>query len=186
MSWRGAVIALLLVGAVLSGWAVWKHGQTPAQATAARERPDYVLRDFELIALNGEGAESFTLRAPRLERKPGDDTLSLRTPLFFVPNGSGGYWEIRADSGWVSADQREIRLQGGVKANGPPEDLRPITMNTERLSVFPRENRAASDDVVTIVQPGSILRGRGFAVSTTTKRYVFRSEVQTRYAPQNR
>lgn len=183
MSWRGIVILLLIVGAAVSGWAVWKHRQPPPRAAAANDRPDYVLRDFELISLGADGKESFTLRAPSLERRPGDQTMSLATPLFLVPNGDGKYWEIRSKTGWVSADQKEIRLSGEVKANSPPDDLRPITMNTGHLSVFPRQNRAATDDVVTIVQPGSILRGRGFAVSTTTKRYVLRSEVQSRYAP---
>ncbi len=186
MNWRGLSIALLLLGAVLSGWAVWTHRRPSAAPTQDTDRPDYVLHDFELTALNGEGVESFTVRAPTLERRPGDQTLSLTTPLFLVPNGTGQYWEIRAATGWVSADQKEIRLAGDVKANSPPDGVRPITMNTGRLSVFPRQNRATSDDIVTIVQPGSILRGRGFAVSTTTKRYEFRSEVQTRYAPQNR
>lgn len=183
MNWRGIVILLLIVGAAVSGWAVWKHRQPPPRVVTANDRPDYVLRDFELISLGADGKESFTLRAPSLERRPGDQTMSLATPLFLVPNGDGKYWEIRSKTGWVSADQKEIRLSGEVKANSPPDDLRPITMNTGHLSVFPRQNRAATDDVVTIVQPGSILRGRGFAVSTTTKRYVFRSEVQSRYAP---
>lgn len=183
MNWRGLVILLLIVGAAVSGWAVWKHRQPPPRVVTANDRPDYVLRDFELISLGADGKESFTLRAPSLERRPGDQTMSLATPLFLVPNGDGKYWEIRSKTGWVSADQKEIRLSGEVKANSPPDDLRPITMNTGHLSVFPRQNRAATDDVVTIVQPGSILRGRGFAVSTTTKRYVFRSEVQSRYAP---
>ena len=181
MSWRGPIILLLLVGALLSGWALWTHRQPPPVGAAASLRPDYVLHDFELISLDSEGKESFTLRAPRLERRPDDATMSLTTPVFKVPDGSGKYWDIRAKQGWVSADQKEIRMIGEVKANSPADDLRPITMNTGRLNVFPRQNRAATDDVVTIVQPGSILRGRGFAVSTATKRYVFRSEVQSRY-----
>lgn len=56
-------------------------------------------------------------------------------------------------------------------------------MNTERLSVFPQKNLARTDAVVTIVQPGYILQGRGFVVSTITKRYEFQSEVKSRYAP---
>ncbi|TXH65043.1 MAG: LPS export ABC transporter periplasmic protein LptC [Lysobacteraceae bacterium] len=183
MSWRGLLIVLLAAAALLSGYAVWKHRQPQAKAVAVGSRPDYVLRDFELIALNREGRESFTLRAPTLERHPGDATMTLSTPLFLLPNGEGRHWEIRAANAWVSADHKEIRLRGGVKANGPPEDLRPVTVNTDHLDVFPEQNRAATDGVVTIVQPGSILRGRGFAVSTTTKRYVFRSEVKSRYAP---
>ncbi|NOT86888.1 MAG: LPS export ABC transporter periplasmic protein LptC [Lysobacter sp.] len=181
MSWRGVLILCLLVGALLSGWAVWKHRNPPMQVAAANARPDYVLHDFELTALNGEGKESFTLRAPNLERRPNDDSMSLTTPVFQVPDGTGKHWDIRSKQGWVSADQKEIRLIGDVKANSPADDLRPITMNTDRLNVFPGQNRASTDAVVTIVQPGSILRGRGFAVSTTTKRYVFRSEVRSRY-----
>ena len=181
MSWRGILILCLLVGALLSGWAVWKHRNPPTQVASANARPDYVLHDFELTALNDEGKESFTLHAPMLERRPNDETMSLTTPVFQVPDGTGKYWDIRSKQGWVSADQKEIRLIGDVKANSPADDLRPITMNTERLNVFPGQNRASTDAVMTIVQPGSILRGRGFAVSTTTKRYVFRSEVRSRY-----
>jgi len=183
MSWRGPLVVVLLIGAGVSGWAVWREGKAPKPKAVASDRPDYVLHDFEMVALNGEGIESFSVRAPRLDRRPDERTLSLKTPIFEVPNGEGRYWEIRSDTGWVSADQSEIRLIGAVKANSPPDSVRPITLNTGRLSVFPRQNRAATDDIVTIVQPGSILSGRGFTVSTTTKRYVFRSEVKSRYAP---
>lgn len=181
MSWRGTLILLLMAGALLSGWAVWKHRRPPPQTATANDRPDYVLRDFELTALDGQGKESFTLRAPSLERRPNDDTMSMASPVFQVPDGTGKHWDIRSKQGWVSADQNEIRLIGEVKVNSPADDLRPITMNTERLNVFPGQSRASTDAVVTIVQPGSILRGRGFAVSTTTKRYVFRSEVKSSY-----
>lgn len=183
MNWRPIVVLLLLAGAALAGWAVWQHRTPEARTTGPADRPDYVLEDFELVALNADGRESFTLRAPTLARRPGDRTMNLTTPVFLVPNGAGRYWDIRSKTGWVSADQKEIRLIGEVKANGPSDELRPVTMNTERLNVYPQQNRASTDAVVTIVQPGSILRGRGFAVSTTTKRYVFRSEVQSTHAP---
>ncbi len=169
MSWRALVILMLFLGALVSGWAVWKHRQPPPVAGTASDRPDYVLHDFELISLDSEGKESFTLRAPRLERRPDDATMSLTTPAFKVPDGSGKYWDIRAKQGWVSADQKEIRMIGEVKANSPAEDLRPITMNTERLNVFPRQNRAATDAVVTIVQPGFIISGTGLRANLKNK-----------------
>ncbi|MBX3714160.1 MAG: LPS export ABC transporter periplasmic protein LptC [Lysobacter sp.] len=186
MSWRAVVILLLSLGALAAGWAVWQQQRPPPQVETTDTRPDYVLQDFELTALDGEGKESFTLRAPQLERRPDDDTMSLVTPLFLIPDAEGQHWEIRSKQGWVSADQEEIRLSGEVKANSPSATVRPVTMNTESLKVFPRRNHAETDDVVTIVQPGSILSGRGFAVSTATKRYVFRSEVNTRYVPARR
>jgi lipopolysaccharide export system protein LptC len=183
MSWRGGLIIVLLLGALISGWAVWQQRQPVERVAADNHRPDYVLHDFELIALNGEGKESFTLRAPNLSRRPGDETMTLATPLFLLPDREGKYWEVRSQRGWVSASHDEIRLEGEVKANGPADALRPVTMNTDRLSVFPDKNEARSDALVTIVQPGYILQGRGFVVSTITKRYEFRSQVNTRYAP---
>jgi lipopolysaccharide export system protein LptC len=182
MSWRGTLIVALLLGALFSGWALWTQRQPPKRVVVDNGRPDYVLHDFELIALDREGKESFTLRAPNLSRRPGDETMTLATPLFLLPNGEGKYWEVRSASGWVSADHDEIRLEGEVKANGPADALRPVTMNTDRLSVFPDKNQARTDAVVTIVQPGYILQGRGFVVSTITKRYEFRSQVNMRYA----
>lgn len=186
MSWRGVLTLLLAIGAIAAGLAVWQQRRPPPPPPTADNRPDYVLHDFELTALDGEGKESFTLRAPHLERHPKDATMSMATPLFLIPNAEGQHWQIRSKQGWVSADQEEIRLTGEVKANSPEGTVRPVTMNTETLRVYPRKNRAETDDVMTIVQPGSILSGRGFAVSTATKRYVFRSEVNTRYVPARR
>lgn len=182
MSWRTGLILLLLLGALASGWALLEH-RRPVVQTAKSERPDYVLHDFELTALDAEGRESFTVRAPELVRKPGDETMDLRTPVFELPNAEGKYWRVDSATGWISADQSELRLAGGVKVNSPQDDLRPVTMNTDSLRIFPKQNKATTDAVVTIVQPGSILRGRGFSVATDTKRYVLHSEVSSRYAP---
>lgn len=182
MSWRSGLILLLLLGALASGWALLQQRRPPAPVVKS-ERPDYVLREFELTALDSEGRESFTVRAPELVRRPGDKTMDLRTPVFLLPNAEGKYWQVDSATGWISADQSELRLAGGVKVNSPQDDLRPVTMNTDDLRIFPRQNRATTDAVVTIVQPGSILRGRGFSVATDSKRYVLHSEVSSRYAP---
>ena len=183
MSWRTVVALLLLIGALAAGWAVWNQRRPPPRQITVDTRPDYVLHNFEITSLDAQGKESFTLRAPYLERHPGEETMDLTTPLFLVPNAAGQYWEVRSQHGWVSADQQEIRLNGDVNANSPAGASQAVSMKTGRLTVFPQKNRAVTDDVMTIVQPGSILRGRGFEVSTATKRYVFRSEVQSTHAP---
>lgn len=182
MNWRTGLIVLLLLGALASGWALMQQRRPAVQVTDS-ERPDYVLHAFELTSLDREGHESFTVSAPELVRRPGDETMDLRTPVFLLPNAEGGYWQVTSATGWISADQSELRLGGGVKVNSPQDDLRPVTMNTDSLRIFPRQNKATTDAVVTIVQPGSILRGRGFSVATDTKRYVLHSEVSSRYAP---
>ena len=60
----------LFAGALLSGWALWLQRDRDTGGATVAKRPDYVLHDFEVIVLNTEGKESFTLTAPRLERDP--------------------------------------------------------------------------------------------------------------------
>ncbi|MEO6264354.1 MAG: LPS export ABC transporter periplasmic protein LptC [Luteimonas sp.] len=186
MSWRSILTLVLLAGAILSGWSVWTHRADKSSDQAARGRSDYVLHDFELIALDGTGKESFTLRAPLLQETPGARTMELTTPLFLLPDAQGNHWQVRSQTGWVSEKRDEIRLRGKVRTTSPPEDARKVTMNTEQLNVFPDSNRATSATVVTITQPGSILRGRGLEADLASKRYVLKSEVRSRYAPVRR
>jgi len=183
MSWRGALTLVLLVAAILSGWSAWQHRRDDAPAVANDQRSDYLLRDFELIALDNQGKESFTLRAPKLARNPGDKTMSLDTPLFLLPDKQGNHWKVRSKTGWVSADNEEVRLRGDVVATSPEQDARETWMNTEQLNVFPDTSRATSPGLVTITQPGSTMSGRGMQVDLASKRYQFKSQVRHRYVP---
>lgn len=184
MTWRATLTALLLLAAMVSGWSVWRQHSERASTRTSGGRSDYVLHQFELVALDGTtGKEAFTLRAPTLQRNPGDRTMSVATPLFLVPDGAGLYWEVRSRTGWVNADGNEVRLRGDVRATSPPQAAQPVTMNTEQLNIFPATNRTTSRALVTITQPGSILRGRGLEANLATKRYELQSEVRSRYAP---
>jgi lipopolysaccharide export system protein LptC len=146
-------------------------------------RSDYVLHDFELVALDDQGQESFTLRAPSLQETPGAHTMDLDQPLFLVPDDQGHYWQVRARKGWVSASRDRIRLQGDVVGISPPEGNRKVRLATELMTVFPDRHHASSPVVVTVTQPGSILRGRGLEVALDTRRYEFLSQVHSRYVP---
>lgn len=184
MNWRGVLTLVLLAGAILSAWSVWhgRGGREVGKPSAGRS--DYVLHQFELVALDKlTGKESFTLRAPTLQRNPGNRTISLATPLFLIPDHDGHYWNVRSLTGWISADGNEVRLHGDVRATSPVEAGTPVTMNTGQLNVFPDTNRAATRDIVTITQPGSILRGRGLEANLASKQYELLSEVRSRYVP---
>lgn len=189
MNWRLPLTLALLAAAIVSGWSVWTH--RPATGGDARDtqRSDYLLHDFEVVVLDGEGQESFTLRAPFLERHPGDRTMSLQSPLFVIPpkRGSGAApWEVRADTGWVSAEGDELRLRGDVVATTTGSASRPVKMTTEQLNVFPDGKRATSAVAVTVTQPGSILRGFGMEALLDSRRVRLKSNVRVRYVPPHR
>lgn len=189
MNWRLPLTLALLAAAIVSGWSVWTH--RPASGGDARDtqRSDYLLHDFEVVVLDRQGHESFTLRAPLLERHPGDRTMSLRTPVFLIPPKRGSDaapWEVRARTGWVSAEGDELRLRGDVIASTTSDAARPVKMTTEQLNVFPDSKRATSPVAVTVTQPGSILRGSGMEALLDSRRVRLKSNVRVRYVPPHR
>ncbi|KAF1711427.1 LPS export ABC transporter periplasmic protein LptC [Pseudoxanthomonas kalamensis DSM 18571] len=183
MNWRLLLGLGLLLAAILGGWSAWKHRDQPQPQVMQTGRPDYVMRDFEMIVLDDAGSESLSLRAPLMERDPNDHTYTIATPLFLIPDDEGRNWELRADSGWASAKGDEVKLKDDVIGTSPPGSSLTGTFETAYLDVLPRENLARTDAAVTLTQPGSILKGVGFEIHTKTKRYAFKSKVRSRYEP---
>ncbi|GAA4860913.1 LPS export ABC transporter periplasmic protein LptC [Luteimonas vadosa] len=185
MSWRAWLGTILLVAAIVSGWSAWRQRADPLTATGVADRSDYVLHDFELVSLDAQGKESFTLRAPELARNPADGTIALQTPLFLLPDPDGTYWEVRSRTGWLSASHDELRLRGDVVAKAEEAAADAISMNTEQLNVFPQTNLATSAVPVTITQSGSTMRGSSMQADLAAKNVKLK-DVRTRYAPNRR
>lgn len=186
MSWRSILTLVLLIAAAISGWSVWTHRPSRNATTTPDARSDYLLHDFELVVLDKQGEEAFTLRAPQLERHSGDKAMSLATPVFTIPpapNSHSGPWEVRSKTGWVSAEGDELRLRGDVVATNAGSDGAPVKLATQELNVFPDTKRATSAADVIVTQPGSILRGHGMNALLDSKRIQLKSNVKGRYVP---
>ena len=184
MSWRTGLTAVLLLAAIACGWSVWTHSLDSTETTVST-RSDYVLHDFELVSLDSQGKESFTLRGPRLQRDPGAKSMTLDTPVFQVPDRSGAYWDVRAQRGLVPDDGKELRLRGKVVANSPEQTPPPTRIETEELNLFPRENRATSSATVTVTRPRFTMQGRGLRADFDRQQVELLSQVRKRYVPQN-
>ncbi len=146
MSWRVVLGTILVIAAIVIGGALWRqHG--PGSSALEQGRSDYTLHDFELVSLDAEGREAFTLRAPQLTRDPAVRTLDIATPVFVIPvrqGGNGAPWDVRSKTGWVSAAGDEIRLRGDVVATSTDADGQAIRMDTQQLKRIPQSNRATS------------------------------------------
>lgn len=180
-NWRLALTIALLLGAAISGWSVWHNHASLFASTDNGGRSDFVLHDYEIIALDKDGREAFTLIGPLLRETPGKKTMEMETPLFLVPDPHGRHWTVQSRQGWVSEDREHIRLSGNVRAIGPRDQPHPARIATEQLNVYPKSRLAASQVAVTITQPGSILRGHGLSVNLADKRYELESQVRARY-----
>ena len=181
MSWRGTLTLILLIIAIAAGWAIIRQRANLSATGAAQARPDYILHDFEIITLQKDGTEGFTLQAPKLARTPGNHEMNIDQPTFLFPDKSGNRWRSRSATGWVNGEGSEVRLRGNVVLDNPGGKR--MTVQTEALNVYPDANRATSDQQVTITQPGATIRGRGLEAQLDTQRVILKSEVRASYAP---
>ena len=181
MNWRAWLTVALLLGALVSGWSVWRNHAALLAPADNGGRSDYVLHDYEIIALDEDGKEAFTLLGPLLEETPGKKTMEMQAPLFLIPDPNGLHWTVQSKRGWVSEDREHIRLTGNVRAIGPRNQPHPANIATQQLNVYPKTKLADSPVAVTITQPGSILRGHGLAVNLANKQYELKSQVRARY-----
>lgn len=186
MSTRAILGLLLLLAAAFSGWSLWRNRVASGPERPDSGRSEYVLHDFELIALDKAGKESFTVRAPQLQETPGAKSMELTTPLFLLPDDEGQYWQVRSKTGWVSDKRDEIRLRGNVVAKSGAGAQRTTTMKTQQLNVFPDTHRATSAVLVTVVAPGSTMRGTGMKADLAGKRIQLLSKVKLTDEPSRR
>ncbi|WP_269790399.1 LPS export ABC transporter periplasmic protein LptC [Stenotrophomonas sp. Iso1] len=184
MSWRSILGIGLLAGALLSGWSAWNHRASKTPQTIDEGSTDFVLKDFEITSLDKDGKESVTLRAPSMERNRLDQTSNIVTPLFLLPDAAGQHWQLRADTGWISAKGEELRLRGNVAGDSPKDGKTPLTtFRTDALDVLTNQSIARTDSRVTVTRPGLTQSGVGFQTNLKTKQYSLLSQVKTRYEP---
>lgn len=174
----------LLLAAVSSSVLVWQLRPQPEPPKEVPQRSDYLLRDFEVVMLNDQGHESFTVTGPYLERAPDGQSITLTEPRFSFPDRSGnGRWQGQSRRAWVARKADEVRLLEGVEFLGPRTGpSHQVRFSTERLDIFPKAHLARSDLEVTATQGDSILTGTAFKADLSAQRYQL-SHTRGRYAP---
>ena len=179
-------IALLALAAGASQLLLWWLTPPPAaDSFVGPPRSGYTLRDFHLLALGPDGRPSFTLRAPQLDRREGDDSLYLDAPVFSLPAAKGPAWTGRAQYGWVNADGSLMKLNGRVHLERPAgAATSALTVDTANVTAWPNRHRMASAAPTVIQQPDATLRGVGFTAATDTHQLELLADVHATFQPQ--
>jgi lipopolysaccharide export system protein LptC len=187
MSNRGILILVLLALALASSLVVWRLQPQPKPPPVEEARSDYTLENFDLVTLDDEGKESFSVRAPRLERDPQGKSLTITSPNFSFPGKDGGRWTATAGTAWVGPKGEQVKLMRDVDLIGPPGDAGERTrMRTAELEILPKQDKASSPVLVTISRGDSILKGIGLKADLNTHQVELLADVKGRYAPRRR
>jgi lipopolysaccharide export system protein LptC len=185
------LIAIALVLALAAGtvqllvW--WLAPQHPERMQAGPPRSGYTLHDFTLYGYGNDGMLGYRLKAPRLERREGDESLYLVRPQFLLPpkNGQAGQpWTGKSDYGWVSAGGDELKLQGAVDMHRKAyPGAAAASIVTRDVTAWPRRNRVQTDAHVAMRQGTATMTGTGMRADLDTKHMELLHDFQGTYQP---
>lgn len=162
-------IALLAIAAPAS-WMLrsWVVGEPPVNEFIGPPISDYVLYNATVWSYDINGLHSFTMTAPRMDRRGGDESLYINAPVFEIASKNPGVpdWHGNAPFGWVNKGGTEMRLDGAVYMHRPAYAQGPMaTLCTSNVTGWPKENRMQTADQATMTQGASVMYGVGMRAS---------------------
>jgi lipopolysaccharide export system protein LptC len=158
-------IAALAIAAPAS-WLLrsWVVGAPPVNEFIGPPIADYVLYNSTVWSYDVDGQLSFTMTAPRMDRRGGDDSLYINAPVFEITAKKPGVpnWHGNSPYGWVNRGGTEIRLDGAVYMYRPAYAQGPMaTLCTSNVQGWPKENRMQTAEPATMTQGPSVMNGVG-------------------------
>lgn len=181
-------LAVLLVAAAITQLLVWWLRPPPQPvAIIGPPRSSYELDHFTLHAFGTDGKLAFTMTAPHLARREGNDSLYINAPKYFFVASDGSDWDGTSQYAWISADNNTVKLIGKVDMRRPPtHTVAEAEIHTADATVWTQDKRMATAAPSVIQQPGSILRGTGMKADFNTRTLELLSDVHATLTPHSR
>ena len=164
---RSALLFPLLLLSILALLTFWinKTVQPLAPKTDGSNRhdPDYIMSNFLTTQIDIHGDLHYKLSALEMRHFPDDDTTYLQRPYYTQFTIGKADTQIQGLRGMVSSKGDKVELFGKVKVTRPAfEDKQESTLETEHLTIFPKEDLVRTESPVIIRQaPKTVIYGTG-------------------------
>jgi lipopolysaccharide export system protein LptC len=180
------VIALAIGAAVTQLLVMWLRPPPKQLAMVGPPRSSYELDDFTLHAFGEDGKLAFTMTAPHLARREGNDSLYVNAPKYFFVANDGSTWDGTSQYAWISSDNNTVKLIGKVDMRRPPTGkVSEAEIHTADATVWTQDKRMATAAPSVIREPGSILRGVGMKADFDTRSLDLLSDVHATLTPKS-
>ncbi|MCL1860592.1 MAG: LPS export ABC transporter periplasmic protein LptC [Proteobacteria bacterium] len=146
----------LAIAALLAAGATWLERATrspePVADAAVSQTPDFIAETARITGFAKDGKLLYTLDSTRLTHLPVTDSTHIEQPKLELIAQGRHMW-INAKHGEVGPKGEQVDFTGNVEAEreGVPSEA-PLRLFSEQLTVWPQEQRAASNVPVRITQ----------------------------------
>lgn len=189
---RRLATAIFVVGllAGTTGLLRWWMAPEPApDQFVGPPRSGYTLTEFQLSSYGRDGRPAFNVKAPRLERREGDESLYINSPVFDLPSNQAGVPDWRGESlyGWVDKGGDLLKLQGPVHMHREAFDDTPAArLDTEDATIWPKQNRMETAAPAHMAQGDLTMSGVGMRADLNDKHLELLNDSQGSFPPRKR
>lgn len=181
------LIALAIAAGITQLLVMWFRPPPKPVAIVGPPRASYELDNFTLHSFAQDGKLAFTMTAPHLARREGNDSLYINAPKYTFNATDGSVWHGTSQYAWVSSDNNLVKLIGKVDIQRPPlGKISEAEIHTADATVWTQDKRMATAAPSVIQEPGSILRGVGMKADFDTRSLELLSDVHGTLTPHTR
>nr|WP_255682990.1 LPS export ABC transporter periplasmic protein LptC [Dyella sp. 2HG41-7] len=167
----------------------WVVGAPPVNDFVGPPISDYVLYNSKVWSYDIDGLLSINMTSPRIDRRAGDESLYLNSPVFELISKKPGVpnWQGNAPFGRVNKSGTQVNLDGAVYMHRPAYAQGPMaTLCTSNVTGWPKENRMETADPATMTQGASVMNGIGMRANLNENHLELLHDVHgTLYSSQN-
>lgn len=178
-------LGILAALAGLSAWFLATVKTSIRDSTFVDENvPRLYADNFQLVHTNRQGTRNYTLTAPRLVQLPGQEGTQVQQPAMDIfEHGDLPVWLLRAETGWVSADNEVIQLETVTFTRPATSGKYPMILTTSKLTLYPKRDFAETAEPVRMDSPNSQVTAKGLKAYLDEDRLELLSEVRGRHVP---
>ncbi len=146
---------------------------------------DFMMDNFISRQYNASGDLHYELSAKRLTHYPHNKTALLESPLVNFYNDQASPWIAKSHSGLLREEDASLILNGQVSISQDPLplDSQPWLIESEALTLYPRENIILTAYPVSIASGHQYISAIGLHANTKTHKIKLLHEVKGQHAP---
>jgi lipopolysaccharide export system protein LptC len=189
---RGRLAAMMIVGVAFALGSFWlvqviNQGDLGGPGAGLQNEPDYIVEKFSVVRMTPDGKPRYIVSGDKLTHRPVDDISDVERPVVRNMSPVQQAMTMNAQRGRIDHTRNVVDLAGQVhveRAASPA--VKPLTMKTEQLTVFPDEERMTSDREVTMTLGAASVRGVGMQADNAAQTVHFSKNGQIVYPPKGR
>jgi len=184
--WLYINLVTLALAALLGLW-WWQQTVEQTITPEAQWIPDYYMTNATISQYDQQGMLSSNISAQRFTHIQEFGTTDMLQPRFniFIEGGQSA-WFGKADEGLILDSGAQINLTGNALVTNGPDINRPLSLNSQSLRLFPKQNYAESDQQVELIAKYTHLTGKGMRLTLDDQRLLLLNQVKSTHSkPRN-